>query len=458
MVRSVRTPINPIEVLLILFSTLSVLFVSALSLQLRPIADDYCLASATASHGFWGALNFWFTTVGGDYTGVLSNSLFVGTPVAFLPFEFASATTFLITLALLGIVVSLSFAVVARSKALFPPSGIFLGLLTPALWLVFWWSSSLRSMNEFNLSGPRSIVHWQNINSAYVMLVAVPLIWLLLLVRLKVQKRIALLINGAAIGIWVGGSGLVVSLLGVILALTLIALSFGSTRSVVSRNFLWLAVPWFLTNTLGWLLAYTSPGTQARRANLEEILGEKNIGAGDLLEFVFPKAIIEWVQILVSLGTILIFVIAFTVGSLIRPVMDKKVGQSGFKISGLLMVSSLLLNIISQSAAAFSYDAFWHTTSSATLIFFSIIVFGLSCGRAYQTYLPGHNPWPGAVILSATALVSVLVLNTAFVDAQQRLTAWNAGPAPLIGIADIDGEWVNACWSDLGEFRDTPKR
>lgn len=454
MVRFVRASINPIEGLLIAFSVLSVLFVSALSLQLRPMADDYCLASATANYGFWGALINSFTTCCGDYAGMFSNILFVGIPVAFLTFEFASATTFLVTLALLGIVVSLLFGVVAGSKELFPLRGILLGLMTPALWLVFWWATSLRSMNDFNLSGPRSIIHWQNINSGYVILVAVPLIWILLLVRLKVQKRIALLINGAAIGIWVGGSGLVLSLLGIVVAFTLLSLSFGSSRSFVSRNYLWLGVPWFLTNTLGWLFAYTSPGTQARRA----VLGETTLAAEDLLEFVFPKAIIEWAQILVSLGTILIFVIAFTVGTLLKPSVDKKVGRSGFIWSGLLMFSSLLINVISQSAAAFSYDAFWHTTSSATLIFVSLLVLGLTSGRASQAYLSTYNPWPGAVILLATGLISVFILNTAFVDAQQRLTAWDAGPAPLIGIADIDGDWVDACWIELGEFRDTPKR
>jgi hypothetical protein len=454
MTRFVRASINPIESLLVLFSALSVLFVSALSLQLRPIADDYCLASATANYGFWGALNFWLTTWSGDYTGVFSNTLFVGTPLAFLPFESASAITLLVTLSLLGIVGSLLFGFVAGSKELFPLHGILLGLLTPALWLVFWWANSLRSMNEFNLQGPRSIIHWQNINSGYVVLLAVPLIWILLLVRLKVQNRIVLMINGAAIGIWVGGSGLVASLLGIVIAFTLLAFSLGSSPSAVSRNYRLLGGPWLLTNTLGWLFAYTSAGTQARRA----VLGERTLDVGDLLEFVFPKAIIEWVQILVSLGTVLVFVIAFTVGSLIKPSVDKKEVQSGFIWAGLLMFSSLVLNIISQSASAFSYEAFWHTTSSATLIFVSLLVLGLTSGRASKAYLSACNPWPGAVILLATGLISVFILNTAFVDAQQRLTAWDAGPAPLIGIADIDGDWVDACWIELGEFRDTPKR
>ena len=454
MVRFVRASINPTQGLLILFSALSVLFVGALSLQLRPIADDYCLASATSNNGFWGALNYWITTWSGDYTAVLSITVFVGSPLTFLPFEFASATTFLITLFLLGIVGALLFGAVAGSKGLFSQPGVLMGLLTPSLWLVFWWSSSLRSMNEFNLQGPGSIIHWQNINAGYVIPAAVPLIWILLIVRLKVQQRNALFINGVAIGIWVGGSGLVLSLFGILFALTLFVFALRSTRAVVSRNLLWLAGPWFVTNTLGWLFAYTSSGTEERRATL----GERYLDAGELFAFVFPKAIIEWLQIVASLGTILVFLIAFTAGSLLKPSSDRKAGLSGFKLSGVLLVSSLLLNIISQSAAAFSYDAFWHTTSSSILVFFALLVFGLSCGRVSQTLFSPNNHWPGAGILLTASLISVLVLNTALVHAQQRLEAWDAGPAPLVGMVDIDVQWVEACWSELGEFRDIPKR
>jgi hypothetical protein len=454
MVRFIRAPIKPIEGSLIIFSAISLYFAGALSLQLRPVADDYCFASATSNYGFFGALNYWITTWGGDYTGVFFNTLFVGVPLTYFPFELASAITFLITLALLGIAGSSMFCVVAGSKAPLPLPSFLLGLTTPALWLVFWWSTSLRSMNEFNLQGPRSIIHWQNINAAYVILLVVPIIWIVSLVRLKVQKRSSLFLNGAAIGFWVGGSGLVLSLLGVVVAFTWTAISLVSKRRIVLRNYLWLAGPWFLTNTIGWFFAYTAPGTKVRRS----VLGERNLDTGDLFEFVFPEAIIEWVQIIASPGTILVFVIAFTVGSLLSPTIDKNVGRSGFKWSGLLIFSSLLLNVISQSAAAFSYDAFWHTTSSSTLVFLSLLVFGLSCGKVSQTYLSTLNPWLGATILLGAALISVLVLNTAFVDAQQRLKAWDEGPAPLVGMVDIDVQWVETCWSDLGEFRHTPKR
>ncbi len=451
-----KKTINPIALLLTLFGAFSVFFAVALSLQLRPIADDYCWGATTANYGFWGALNHWITTWTGDYTGVLSTTLFTGVPLAILPFEAASATTFLITQSLLGILGFLLYWLVAGSRAPIPLPGILFGLLIPSLWLVFWWSTSLGSMDQLNLQGPRSITHWQNINSGYVILLAVALIWLLLLLRLKVKNRITLIINGFGIGVWLGGSGLVISLLGGLVAFSLLALSIGSSRSGVSRNFVWLAGPWFLSNTIGWLLAYTSSGTRARRA----VLGERTLDAGVFLDFIFPKAIIDWVEILVSPGTILVFVLVFIVGGLLRTTIEKEEERSGFKWSGAILLLSLILSIISQAASFFSYDAFWHVTPSATLIFVSITVFSLVCGRASKTWLSAYSLWPRASILLVTVLISVGVLNTAFVDAQQRLLSWDSGPAPLTGMSDIEatGDWVDRCWRELGEFRDIPIR
>jgi hypothetical protein len=88
------------------------------------------------------------------------------------------------------------------------------------------------------------------------------------------------------------------------------------------------------------------------------------------------------------------------------------------------------------------------------------LVFGLVCGRASKTWLSAYNLWPRASILLVTVLISVGVLNTAFVDAQQRLLSWDSGPAPLTGMSDIEatGDWVDRCWRELGEFRDIPIR
>jgi len=451
---------NPIYFVLSLFSAFSVVYITALSLKLRPISDDYCLGSVTAEYGFWGAQNFWFTNWTGDYSGVFSNTLFVGIPLSYFPFALASGTTLLIASALIGIVALLLYENIAGSKSLISLPGVFLALISPALWLVFWWSTSLASMDEFNLMGPRSIIHWQNINSGYVIPLALAVIWVLFILRFKIKNRLYLIVNGIGIGAWVGGSGLVISLFGVVVSFTLMIFSLTYPRLGVPRNFFWLSGPWFFANTIGWLVSFTSPGTQGRRGAISAVdPSVDNRSLTDFVELIFPSSIIEWVELLVSPGTILVFVIIFTLGTLLKPNLDKGAGGSGLKWPGTLLLLSLVLNIVSEAGSTFSMNAFWHTTPSALLLFVSITVFALILGRLSQTWISADNLWPRSLMLLATVVVSIGVLNTAFVDASERRLLWETGAAPLIGMGDIGGGgYLDQCWGDLGKFRDTPNR
>ena len=458
--RMLKTFTNPIFVFLSLFSAFSLVYIAALSLKLRPISDDYCFGSVTANYGFWGGLNFWFTNWSGDYSSLFSSTLFIGIPLSNFPFALASGATFLIAAALLGIIAFLLYGIIEGSKSLISLTGALLALMSPTLWLVFWWSTSLASMDEFNLEGPRSIIHWQNINSGYVIPLALALIWVLLLLRFKVKSKFSLVFSGIGIGAWVGGSGLVLSLFGVVVALALMITSLAYPRLGVPRNYFWLAGPWFLANTIGWLVSFTSPGTQGRRGVISAVDPSiDNRSFADFVDLIFPSSIIEWVELLVAPGTILVFVIVFALGTLLETSTDKDVDRSGFKWSGILLFLSLFLNIVSQAASVFSSDAFWHTTPSALLLFVSITVFALTFGRVSQTWMSAYNIWPRSLILLATVLVSIGVLNSAFVDASERRLLWETGPAQFVGMADIGGGgYVDQCWGDLGKFRDTPDR
>jgi hypothetical protein len=449
------------SVVLILFTALSIIYLVGLSLHLRPIQDDYCLGSVAAKYGFFGAMDFWFNTWSGEYTGGFSNTLFVGIPLVYLPFELASASTFLFSLILMGIIGMLLNSLFVHSRESFDFPGALFAVLSPVLWIIFWWSTSLSSTDEFNLQNPRSITHWQNINSGYVIVLAVALIWFLLVTRMENRNRLVLFSNGVGIGVWVGGSGLVLSLLGVLVALIFLLLSLFSKRSGVSRIYAWFTGPWLISNTVGWILAFNSPGVRSRQEVISDALPDvADRSLGSFIEFVIPKGVIEWVEIVVSPGTVLVFLVAFVIGSAQKFSVGDRNVKRAFRFSAAFLLSSLVLNLVSQSASAFSYDSYWHTTSSTLLFFVSLLVLGLTFGKVSQTWMSRNNFWPRAGILLCTLVVSVGVLNTALVDVKERLIAWEAGPAPLIGMGDIEvtGGYIEVCWSELGEFRDTPDR
>jgi hypothetical protein len=58
--------------------------------MLRPLGDDYCWAAVVGEKGTFGGVAYWFQTWTGDAVSVLSNSLFVGAPLAHLPWGLAS--------------------------------------------------------------------------------------------------------------------------------------------------------------------------------------------------------------------------------------------------------------------------------------------------------------------------------------------------------------------------------
>ena len=139
-------------------------------------------------------------------------------------------------------------------------------------------------------------------------------------------------------------------------------------RSRVSRNYVWFAGPWLMFNTIGWLLAFNAPGVRLRQQAIYAALPDvADRSLGSFIQFVIPKAIIEWVEIVVSPGTVLVFLVAFVIGSTQKFLVGDKNAQRALRFSAALLFSSLVLNLISQSASAFSYDSYWHTTSSTLL-------------------------------------------------------------------------------------------
>lgn len=74
-------------------ATLVVVYVVFVGRQLRPLADDYCLAR-WAGHGLLGGVEMVHQTWSGDVVIAFSNLLFVGLPLTALPWSLASVLPF----------------------------------------------------------------------------------------------------------------------------------------------------------------------------------------------------------------------------------------------------------------------------------------------------------------------------------------------------------------------------
>jgi hypothetical protein len=92
-----------------------------------------------------------------------------------------------------------------------------------------------------------------------------------------------------------------------------------------------------------------------------------------------------------------------------------------------------------------------------TLIFVGVCLVGFAAGlwlARVVTWIPtGLVAVPLFVSLFCVASASSLMVEMI----QERFAQWQAGPAPIGVISDIE-DWAGDCWSDLAELRSVPPR
>jgi hypothetical protein len=445
------------------------MFLAFLSLQLRPIADDYCIGSLTREKGVFEALAWWFMNWQGDYASATLVFLLIGLPVAFFPFELASAFSFVLVLGTLSFLGTTFLRQTGGFKKFSSSFTVFLGLIIPIAWFAYWWSVTLLVENDTVLQGPRAITNWQGINVQYVLPVLISTIWAIQISKnLRSWKLPLIITNATGLGLFVGGSGLVLSLFGVVTGLIFLTLSitpWHRERTWASPAFFG---SFFLANALGFLVAYNAPGVGIRRN-----LHFQNLEDPTLQTFVSGAhgALIEWQSVVFSPGTVLALTIFILLGSFASQDENKE-KTNWIAFSGWILFASLVFNLISQTASHFSYDAFWHLTPTYVLVFFATSLFGYQIGEL----ISGSEQKLGLLARIFASLLTFLfifmVLLTALRDTSERLEAWKVGPAPFVGIADIENTDVVygipeendlevgflGCWNDLGSMRDVPVR
>jgi len=114
----------------------AVVIVAFFALRIRPIGDDYCVASGSAQ-GILNGVADVYLTKSGDVTLVLSNILFVGVPMISLPWPLVSFSAFLIAwFSLMGAVI-LIIKMFGRVKT---RALLILAPIILVSWWSFWWS------------------------------------------------------------------------------------------------------------------------------------------------------------------------------------------------------------------------------------------------------------------------------------------------------------------------------
>jgi hypothetical protein len=425
-----------------------------LGFSLRPIADDYGLGASTAS-GVIAAISYWWQTWSGSITTVFMWVIFVGLPLHYLPWQFASLLPFLLSSFLvsgfLTWVLDQSLGKPGASRSRLTRNSYFFVVAT-VLWWASWWISTVTTRpDELENPMPRAIAFWQTVNIQYIaVILLVCWLWWGIFRNLdKMTIKFKVLLSVVA-GLLVGFSGPVVALssaIGLVIA-TVANQSFRGKKDF--RRLLPIILGAFFLSMAA-VIDNRSPGSTNRSQflpdpSLREIV-VAIIQTPGKASMVFWESISD-IGILVSFVTLV--ALAFgTRGILTRPSIES-LRTTG---SGLIIFGAVFA-VVSSFSEVFAYEAWWHDMSTRTLIWLGTSCLGLALGFQLRRRSSGKNHENVALIIALSGLILAgSSLGQFGFETQRRLSDWNSGGASVSSIADIESEWVNKEWIILNQIR-----
>lgn len=425
---------------------------------LRPIADDYCHA-AVGLEGYLASLGIWYLTWIGDLFQVSVTGLLVGQTIVHVPLTVASLIPFLLSGASVSAVAivgaRLSSTVPRRSRVLAVALASPIAMLA---WWGSWWLPAIVDPNPVGISAQlaSSVTHWQVVNVQYTLVPAVLMIaWVLIQFRSWPHAWIRPAALGL-LGFLAGTGGLVFGVAAVTFAgvtpLVQLALTGQVSRGRIRDHAVFIA-----TGLAGLVVALLSPGVANRAIELQPGLPAGPSSPLGMFGWIFPTAILQWVDAFVTVGVLSVVLIAAGTAVLLSRIGVGLAARPLVGAAGSFAMFALIVAIAARAGEAFSYVAHWHEVTTRTVVFVAAALMGLALG----TRLAAAGRTIAVPTILASGVVALAVLGSLVVmraDVVQRLEAWERGPAPTISTADIETEWVRGCWVTMKDEIPLPDR
>jgi hypothetical protein len=426
--------------------------------KLRPISDDYCLASA-AGKGVFPALRDYFLNWSGDLASIFYSVLFTGWPIINFPWSLGSSISFILSSMLVSCMMlyviyeSFKISLKINYKVAF-----FLIIFFFNSWWASWWVTNSLGVKVESLNFlAHSVTFWQNINSGYVM---PTILSVLSLFSLKYINNRALLLSALILGLIVGISGIVVGITFLIFGIILtIALLFMRNYRMRLEHYGYSIFT--LGVLLGVLISYLSPGTRRRRAIDGSDFTITDLKSQKIISNILNDSIQEYTLTLFTLNNFFIFILTFTIFNLLRTEFQKlNIDLIKFRVTQIILLI-VIYSIANNSAELFNYPAIWHTVP--LYIFNYLIIIYLSMYLFDFVVKKSFLPFYKSILVVTFILQLVTLFSITFMinKIEERYAAWNKGSAAIAGIGDLfekHDHWINVCWSEIGKFRVLPNR
>lgn len=442
-------------------SWLLVLWVLNASRFLRPVADDYCIGVRGAQGPIGGFIQD-FQSYSGFATPSFLTNLFVGVPLANGNLWIASSVTFIaaaLAISLLAVSIFWVCGGLVGSRRLI---AIQVAMLTPIA-IVSWWTFlwfPLESLSESPMDNLAiGLTHWQNLNSAYVLPTALILGVFIWFFRASQSRSWWVTSATAVLGLAAGLMGPTFGAAALLFLFLLFCWSLLQGDKTNRRYRIDLGVA-ILAVILGLLIAYLSPGTQAR-ANYYEA-GETQFAPGSITGWimaVLPDNLFLFGELILHWGSLVVVTLFLGIGFFANRLIPSLRTSHLLSITVGLVIFGVSLTSATIITDTFAYGAYWHSSSIAVVAFAACASFGAWVGAHLSTQQGSSIIIVAAFSLlvgSAAAIGSTLDLSTSIVEREKE---WANGPASITGIIeDREVEWIRDCADDLGRVNPTFSR
>ena len=426
----------------------SIALVLAISVLLRPVADDYA-HGASAVAGFWSATTGWWLSWSGDLSLIVGQVLLVGMPLAWLPLEVTSSVGFVFAGLIVGGLGAVALGLVKHSEK-WPVISAW-ALITLSWW-VFLWARQLAVPDFENRLVAEFLTHWQTVNVAYVIFPAINVVVFLFLVRGALSRGKLAGTIALFLGFISGTSGLVMGF-----ALAAFGMVIGVAKSVTAGFRSALSMFLYALGAIGGAAVATSaPGARVRSEYLPDF--QLQASFFDIFRSI-PRGVGNWLGFVFSYETLLVIGVGVLTAWLVGVDQSPSRNRVLWETVVLLIPFSLLVSVITAVSQLAAYEAPWHFVSTRLLVFVSAIALGHGLYYAVRGLLLGKGLGATSVwVLKLSAIVTVLgllatgavALASSVID---REVAWQSGEAPLRGAQDREDDNWRAGWEIIEEHR-----
>jgi hypothetical protein len=430
-----------------------------LSLNIRPIADDYCAAAGVSSSGVIEYMSEMRRTWSGDFSQILAIAMLVGLPLALLPISVVGFTTLFFFILVFCCGMTFLFTrttVFSELKSARLKTKFVMLVFVLIAWSGYWSipsSTTLDTGYHLVLDADASfsaVFAWPVALVTYLTVPAV--IGTLLLLRPK--NNLIALFGSLFLGLVIGTSG------------------YSFATAVLSTIIIFQLIPRFRYNfskflffgvgiVSGIIISATSPGANSRADLLQEV--RTQIDLDDLLRWMFVS-FMELVASVFNLGVLAVFVIALISSRYLIAGLEISIQRNLYQkfLLGTAIFLLVYYGVISGSELL-TYNAYWHLITFKAALFVFTYLFGIYvASRVKFKFVPSVFDRLGR---SKSFLVIAIIVSSATFSLEsstivQRSDLWVKGSAPLPGINDISppGGWVDVCWQDFSRSRQLPSR